>query len=122
MRALTRRAAALYTSRMPGFVLLILLIACCAAVIAAFAYLGWRGFKLGKNAIRVGRDMGGAVQRLAPALATLHERSLTMAEGQARLATALTSLQESMKRFGAVASLLGEALAPLRRARSFFRG
>ncbi len=107
---------------MPGIVLLILLIVCVAAVIAAFAYLGWRGFKLGRNAVRVSRDVEAAVQRLAPALATLHCRTETLAEEQTRLAAGLASLQESVRHFGAVMTLLGEALAPLKRVRSFFRG
>jgi hypothetical protein len=110
-----------YTGFVPGTVLLILLCVCVAAVLAALGYLGWRGFRLGKRAVNAGRSIQAAVERLTPGIGTLQSKGAKLAEDQARLAASLASLQGSLARLGAVGGLIGEAFAPLQRARSFFR-
>jgi hypothetical protein len=98
---------------MPGLVLIILLILAIAAVMAAFGYLGWRIFRLGRNAFHVGRDIQAGVDRLTPGIAALESKGADLADAQTRLTASLDSLQESLARLEVVSRLLGEAFAPL---------
>jgi hypothetical protein len=98
---------------MPGLVLIILLAVAVVAVLAAILYLGWRIYRLGRNAFAVGGHIQSGIDRLAPGLAELDRKSAALADEQARLAASLVSLQESMARLEAVSRLFGEATAPL---------
>jgi hypothetical protein len=105
---------------MDGWVLLVIGLASLGLIIAAFAYLGYCGYRLGKAGFVMARTYGPPTAELAHKAALATERATKAGLSAEEIATSLVSLQVSLQRLQVAFEALQSALAPYRRVKEYF--
>ncbi len=105
---------------MDGWVLLVIGLASLALVVAAFAYLGYCGYRLGKAGIGMARTYGPPAADLARKAALATDRAAHAGVDAEQIAASLASLQASLQRLQVALEALQSALAPYRKVKEYF--
>jgi hypothetical protein len=105
---------------MDGWVLLVIGLSSLGLVVAAFAYLGSCGYRLGKAGLGMARTYGPPAADLARKAALATERATQAGLSAEEIATSLVSLQVSLLRLQVAFEALQAALAPYRRVKEYF--
>jgi hypothetical protein len=101
-------------------VLLIILVVCALAVMAAVGYAAWRGFKLARTASRTAGKYSAASMRLSQEAARAQERLAEIGARQGQIFATLDDLRVSLMRLQVVVKALDDAVRPLRTVARYF--
>lgn len=104
---------------MDWIVLLIIGLAGLALIIAGFAYVGLKAWRLLKRGMSISRDVAPLADSLSRQAAVLSANADRLSANGAQLTANLERLQASVARLQVVADALSGALSPYRRVRRY---
>ncbi len=104
---------------MSGWVLLVIGLASLGLVGAAFVYLAYTGYRLGKAGVRLARTYGPPVAELTAKAEAAAERAAGAGLHAQDITATLERLQATLQRLQILAEAWREATDPWRRLRSY---